>query len=308
VSPAGTKRKKQAHGIARAHPRWWPTWLGLALLRVSVFLPLAFTRAFGRVVGRAAKRVAPERRHITRVNLALCFPDKSDAERERLTDRHFAAIGESLFETAFAWWAPSHRLLALRRFRGLEHLEAARARGRGVIVVTGHFLNIDIGGQLLAATVPLGTTYAPPRNPIVARVTQGARGRYFQHLIHHANVRATVRALRNGEMIGHIPDQGGQGIDAHFFGQRAPSHIATAKLARMTGAPVVPHHPVRLDDGTYELRFEPALEDFPGDDLTAATQRINNTIEAHVRATPEQYLWSHRRFKPRRKGDPNPDR
>jgi len=300
------RRQHDPKGMALAHPRWWPTWLGLAVLRVAAFLPLRLTRALGRAVGRAAKRVAPERLHVTRVNLALCFPEASEAERERLADRHFAAIGESLFETAFAWWAPSHRLLALRRFRGLEHLEAARAQGRGVIVVTGHFLTIDVAGQLLAATVALGTTYAPPRNPIVARVTRSARGRYFEHLIHHANVRETVRALHNGEMIGHIPDQGGKGVEALFFGHPAPSHIATAKLARMTGAPVVPHHPVRLDDGTYELRFEPALEDFPGADLTAATQRINDTIEAHVRATPEQYLWSHRRFKPRRKGGPNP--
>jgi KDO2-lipid IV(A) lauroyltransferase len=309
AGPVGKRRRQtNPRGLALAHPRFWPTWLGLGLLRASVALPLAATRALGRAIGRAAMAIAPQRRHITRVNLDLCLPELSPHERDQLVRRHFAALGESLFETAFAWWGPERRLLRLRRFRGLEHLETARAQGRGVILLTGHFLSIEIGGQLLAERVPLSATYAPPKNAVMSALIGRLRGRHLQGLIHHSDVRATVRALREGAVIGHIPDQGGKGIEARFFAQPTPSHVATAKLARMTAAPVVPYHPVRLDDGTYELRFEPALADFPGDDLAAATQRVNDTIEGHVRAAPDQYLWSHRRFKPMRKGDPDPYR
>lgn len=307
-----TKRRKQdPEGLALAHPRWWPTWLGLGLLRLGALLPLRVTRALGRGIGRVAMAVAPERRHVTQVNLELCFPEYSDAERVRLIKRHFQAIGESLFETAFGWWASPSRLLRLRRFQGLEHLQAAHAQGRGVILLTGHFVTTDIAGQLLAAEVPLSATYAPPANAVVRRLLPALRTRYLRRLIHHGDVRRTVRTLRSGEIVGHIPDQGakkGRGAALHFFGHPASTHTATAKLARMSGAAVVPYHPVRLEDGTYELRFEPALADFPDADLEVATQRVNDTIEAHVRAAPGQYLWSHKRFKPAHKGDPDPYR
>jgi len=303
----GKRRKQQTpQGIALAHPRFWPTWAGLALLWGCAHLPLSVTRALGRGLGRAAMAIAPERRHVTRVNIDLCFPELAANERERLVIAHFANLGESLFETAFAWWGPKRRLLKFRRFRGLDHLETARAQGGGVILLTGHFLTLEIGGQLLAQRVPLKATYAPPKNPVMSTLIGRLRGRYLEGLIHHADVRSTVRALRDGAVIGHIPDQGGKGVEARFFGHPAASHVATAKLARMTGAPVVPYQPVRLNDGTYELRFEPPLADFPDNDLEAATQRVNDTIETHVRAVPDQYLWSHKRFKPFRKGDRDP--
>jgi KDO2-lipid IV(A) lauroyltransferase len=137
------------------------------------------------------------------------------------------------------------------------------------------------------------------------------RGRFIKRQIHHAEVRTILRALANNEIVQHGPDQApkhGAGIQARFFGQPVQSNTATAKLARISGAAVVPYHPVRLPDGTFELRLEPPLAEFPGEDLAAATQRVNDTIEAHIRAEPGQYLWSHRRFKPARKGDPSPYR
>lgn len=299
------------HGWALAHPRWWPSWVGIGFLRALALLPLPATRALGRALGHTLMKVAAERRSITRVNMDLCFPELDDAARERLVRAHFVCLGESVFEMAYGWWGPAAGLKKLGRVVGCEHLDAALESGKGVILLQGHFVTTDICGQVLGMHVPFTATYAPPKNPVARALTKRVRGRFIRRQIHHTEVRTIVRALANNEVVWHGPDQGakrGGGMRAYFFGQPAQTNTATAKLARISGASVVPYHPVRLADGSYELRIEPALDDFPGSDIAAATQRVNDTIERHVRSAPEQYLWSHRRFKPARSGDPSPYR
>jgi KDO2-lipid IV(A) lauroyltransferase len=294
------RRRRDASSVALSHPRFWPSWLSVGLLRVAATLPLAVQRALGRGFGLLLYASTRERRGIARTNLRLCFPELSERMRERLVRDHFRALGESVFEMAFAWWGSAARLRQLGHFRGREHLDAALARGRGVILLQGHFLSTDVAGQILAAEIPLTVTYQPPKNPVMRSLTEGVRGRFIRHQIHHAEVRQVLRALRDNEIVWHGPDQGARerhAVMARFFGQPASTNTATARLARISGAPVVPYHPVRCADGSFELRFEPALTDFPGDDLAAATQRVNDVLEAHVRATPAPYLWTHKRFK-----------
>lgn len=300
-----------AHDSALVRPRWWPTWIGIGLLRVGTLLPLPVTRRLGRGLGLMLLAIVPKRRHITRVNLRLCFPELDEDSREQIVRAHFAALGESVFEMAYGWWGSARRLETLGRIIGREHLDAALARGKGVILLQGHFLTTDIAGQILGMQVPFTATYAPPKNPVARALTEHVRGRFIVRQIHHTQVRAIVRALANNEVVWHGPDQSarrGGGVRARFFGQPAQTNTATAKLARISGAAVVPYHPVRLPDGRFELRIESPLEGFPGRDLESATQRVNDTIEAHVRAAPEQYLWSHRRFKPSRRHEPSPYR
>lgn len=264
-------------------------------------------RAIGRAFGLALYGATRERRKVARTNLELCFPELSQRERERLVREHFRALGESAFEMAFAWWGSAHRLRRLGYMRGREHLDAALAQGRGVILLQGHFLSTDVAGQMLAAEIPLTVTYQPPKNPVMRAMTERVRGRFIRDQIHHADVRRVLRALRDNEIVWHGPDQGARerhAVHARFFGQPAATNTATARLARISGAPVVPYHPVRCADGRFELRFEPALSHFPGNDLAAATQRVNDVLEAHVRATPALYLWTHKRFKRSREQDP----
>ena len=305
------RKPHHASGAALALPRWWPSWLGVGLLWLIGHLPLRIQRPIGRGIGLMLYALSRERRRITRINFRLCFPELDDRARERLVRAHFALLGESVFEMAYGWWGPARRLRRLGSITGREHLDAALARGRGVILLQGHFLTTDIAGQILGMEIPFTATYAPPKNPVIRAMTERVRGRFIERQIHHAGVRTILRALADNEIVWHGPDQvakHGSGIQARFFGQPAQTNTATAKLARISGAAVVPYHPIRRADGTYELRLEPPLAEFPGQDIEAATQRVNDTIEAQVRAAPEQYLWSHRRFKPARKGDPSPYR
>lgn len=306
---SGVRHQRRIDGTSLAGPRWWPTWIGLGLLWLLALTPWRFQLALGRGLGRVLHACARERRRIAAINLALCFPELSAAEHRRWLRANFEALGISLFEMATGWWGPERRLRRLGRIVGREHLDAALARGRGVILLQGHFLTTDIGGQLLGRSIPFTATYAPPKNPVMRRLTERLRGRHVANQIHHERVRDIVRELQANRIVWHGPDQSPSrktAVEARFFAHPALSSISTAKLARISGAAVVPYHPVRLADGRYELRLEPALDDFPGDDLAAATQRINDVLERHIRAAPEQYLWAHKRFKRGAPGAPDP--
>src|SRR5678815_4086885 len=142
-------------------PRHWPGWLGVLSLMVVARIPWPVQRALGRVLGSILRTSLRARRDVAARNLALCLPSMTPREGEALLREHFAALGIGVFEFARAWWgsiAPMRRGLQLE---GLEHLQAAHADGRGVIVVSGHFTTLEVCGRLLCDHVPLAGMYRP---------------------------------------------------------------------------------------------------------------------------------------------------
>jgi KDO2-lipid IV(A) lauroyltransferase len=282
-------------------PRYWPTWAGIGLLRVLALLPFPWVVAVGSVLGRLMRLLAPRYVRTARRNLELCFPELEREARERLLSRHFASLGIALLEVPLAWWSSQERLGRLAHVEGREHLEAARARGRGVILLTAHFTPMEMAGRVLASVTPVGFLYRPTRNEVLAYALERFRGAYGGHGIPYDDIRAFIGALRNRECVWYAPDQSYRKKGAEMvrlFGIPAATNTLTSRLARMTGAPVLPYFLQRLP-GTqgYRAVIHPPLEDFPSDDAVADTERFNHMIEAQVRLVPEQYLWIHRRFK-----------
>ena len=263
-------------------------------------LPWMWQRAIGRGLGTALRVLARDRREVAARNLELCFPGLDAAGREALLRGHFAALGIGLFEFARAWWGP---VGAMRRglvVEGLEHMQAARANGRGVIVVSGHFSTLEICGRLMCDHVPLAGMYRPHASPAMEWAVRRGRARYAAAMFPKQDVRGAVRHLKKGGLLWYAPDQDpsrGDAVYVPFFGQPAHSLTSTHSLARLSGAAVVLFRHRRRADGGYTLSLEPALEEFPSKDATADTARVIAGIEAMVRAAPEQYLWIHRRFK-----------
>ncbi|HEX4618096.1 MAG TPA: hypothetical protein VH135_00110, partial [Steroidobacteraceae bacterium] len=142
-------------------PRYWPTWAGIGLLRVLALLPFPWVVAVGSVLGRLMRLLAPRYVRTARRNLELCFPELEREARERLLSRHFASLGIALLEVPLAWWSSQERLGRLAQVEGREHLEAARARGRGVILLTAHFTPMEMAGRVLASVTPVGFLYRP---------------------------------------------------------------------------------------------------------------------------------------------------
>lgn len=296
---------------AHLHPRYWLTWLGLGLLWAASRLPLAWTRPVGRGLGLLIGKLAGSRRRIVAVNLRLCLPERTEAERERLVDAHFAALGAALFETAFAWFASDLRVRRLGTVEGLEHLDAVQARGEGVLLLTGHFTTLELGARLLAVHRPFHAMYRHVNNALIDDWMYNARARRTRLVpLPKQELKALVRALRNGRAIWYAPDQtlGGQsGLFLPMFGQPTFTITATARLAQMGRARVVPFF-TEVEGGRYHVRFQPPLENFPSGDEAADAARINAVIEAAARRSLPEYFWVHRRFKARPEGVPDPYR
>jgi KDO2-lipid IV(A) lauroyltransferase len=291
-------------------PRFWPTWLMFGSLWLLTRLPFSWQMTVGSLIGALALRLAGRRRHIAAVNLRLCFPEQSEGERQRLLKAHFDALGKGVVETALCWWGRSAQLQDKFCLVGLQHLQEARANGRGVILLSAHFTTLELGVRLLALRSPFHVLYRQHKNPLFEAVMQRARQRRFERAIPRDDTRALLASLRAGMPVWYAPDQnhaGPQAVFAPFFGVQASTLTATARLARLSGAAVVPFFQARLPGSeSYLLVLCPALQGFPGDDIEQDTARITRLIESVVREIPAQYLWVHRRFKTRPAGEPSP--
>ncbi len=282
-------------------PRYWPVWLGLALIRVVMLLPFPAILGCGRAVGRLAYLVSRREKHIARVNIALCLPELGPDAREQLVRRHFEALGCAVFETGLVWWESDERLNRWVRLEGTEHLARAHEAGKGAILLSAHFTCLEMGARALTMHTPTSIMYMVPRNPLIAELARRSRGRHAVRAIASDQVRDILRSLGENLTVWYAPDQRyteKMSAIVPFFGQPAATNIATSRLARISGARVLPYFPERLADGSgYVMRIGAPLEDFPSDDPVADALRFHALIEAHVRRSPEQYLWTYKRLK-----------
>ncbi len=274
-------------------------------MRLSIYLPVHLQMFFGRVIAGAIAPLTASRRQIARRNLELCFPELSEAQRDDLLKANMRTMGMLLIETALSWWASDRQLEKRVRYEGLEHLDAGLAAGKGVILLTGHFTSMELGGRLIMLKQPCYVMFRPLKNPLFNAVMVKARTYHSEGIVLQDDPRAMIRALRKNKVVWYAPDQDyGRklSIFANFFGNTAATVPATARMVKMSGAKVVPFIPRREADGSYTLTLSPALDNFPtGDDVVDA-QRINDLIEKEVRRSPEQYYWVHRRFKTQPEG------
>ncbi len=281
-------------------PRYWPTWLGLAFLRVFEPLPHRLLYLLGRKVGLFLHLFPTPFKRIARRNIELCLPELPEAERARILREHFAGLGCALFETAISWWSSNERIRRITMMKGLEHLEAAQRTGRGVLLLSAHFNSIEIGCRALAARLPLNVMYRPTKNELIGEFVHSRRAVQTKRAIPRDDVRTLVKALKEGDVVWYAPDQSFRKKGAQMvklFGIPAATNTATSRIAGMTNSLVLPYFFERTPAGGYQGTIHPPLEGFPTDDAVADTERFNRIVEAEVRRIPEQYLWIHRRFK-----------
>lgn len=282
--------------------------LVFALMWLVHFLPLGAQAAFGNALGRLLYWLIPERRHVTRVNLARCFPDMDPAARERLARAHFRVFTRSFVERGILWWAPRERVMRLVRLEGLEHL---RALGdTPAILFAPHFVGLDAGGTRVTAEVDLVAIFARQKDPRFTRLLLRGRTRFGrQRMVSRGEgVRAAIQAMRREKRpFFYLPDMDHgprNAIFVPFFGVPAATVPGLSRIAKLAGARVLPCVTTMLPGGQgYVARIEPPWEDFPTEDVAADTRRMNAYIETKVREMPEQYLWMHKRFKTRPPGE-----
>ena len=284
-------------------PRYWPTWMFLLWLRLAAALPWRVTIGLHKRLGWLAGKLLPGRRFIVRRNLEICFPDLDAREIETLTTRQFENVGAFLAEIALSWFAAPDRLAHLFRIEGVEHVHAALARGKGVVLFSGHFTTLEICVPVVKSLVPLfAFMFRTRHNELLNAFQSRCRKRAAHVALVNDDIRAMLRLLQQNAVVWYAPDQArvDTGELLPFFGEPAMTSTAPSRLARLSGAVIIPCFYRRLsDDSGYLIRFHAPLENLPTDDVTKDTERLIGVLEAFIRECPDQYLWTHRKFKDR---------
>ena len=285
-------------------------WTLRALMRAFSWLGPTGARFLSAPLGWLLWRVNPRRRHTTRCNLEIAFPELSGAEREELArqgNRHYV---RNILEGGVAWYWPEARLAA--RFDppvGPEHLDAARGAGRGVILALPHFGAWEILGLHLGPEIDGGILYKPGRNAALAALLLERRSRFGLAMLPATatGLRALYAALRAGRTVGVLPDQEpstGQGRFAPLFSRDALTAVLIPRLVQKTGARVVFAAAERTSRGRYRAHFLPAEAALYDPDIDTALAALNRGVAACVRIDPPQYLWAYKRWRHRPAGDP----
>jgi KDO2-lipid IV(A) lauroyltransferase len=278
------------------------------LLWLLHFLPLPVLGRIGNAVGWLMYYAIPKRRKIALVNLRLCMPELGEAERVDIAKRHFTAYSRSILERSLIWWAPFERIHGLIEI--VPKVPKAQLESSPTILFCPHFVCLDVAG-VAARVVPLATIYSPQKNKAFDDLLRYGRERYgpVRLFTRTDGIKPIIRALREGLPYFMLPDMDFGEKDATFvpfFGVPAATLTALGRLAGATGAKVIPVVATFLPNYKgYRVEFYPAWEDYPGDDIIAATRRMNAFIEDRVREYPAEYFWTHKRFKTRPPGEPS---
>ncbi|WP_295006913.1 lipid A biosynthesis acyltransferase [uncultured Dechloromonas sp.] len=281
------------------------TYILVGFLWLLHWLPLPLLRALGRGLGRLLYALGRERRKVALTNLRLCFPEKTEAEREALARRHFVAFAQAVLDRTLGWWASRERLERIIRIRGTEHL--TDPEGRPVILLSPHFVGLDAGATRISMYVVGCSVFSNQKNPVLNRLLYDGRMRFNPAVLlsRQDGMRKIVKAMKEGHPFYYLPDMDfgpKESIFVPFFGVPAATIPALSRLVRLTGARVVACITRQVEDG-YEVEVMPPWENFPGDSVEADTEFMNQFIESQVLRMPEQYFWLHKRFKTRPPGE-----
>lgn len=291
-------------------PRYWPIWLLFFVLRLLNFLPYQIKMALGKWSGRFIKLIAFKRRKTASANLHIAFPEKQPHEIENLLTDHFESLGISIFETLIVWSGNyrNNPQLCFERslvdYEGLDHLKSAQERGKGIIFLGAHFSNAEMMGMFLNLQADFSPVYRPHNNSLIDYLITQNRSNHqaenhYIHPIAKQNVKQMVKVLKQGQNLWFLPDQRYRAkghILVPFFNKPAKSNPATSKLARMTGAVVLPITLKRHHNNRYTFTFWPIIDNFPSGNDYKDTLRLHRLYENQIQSNPAQYLWVHNRW------------
>lgn len=290
----------------------WRNRAAVTAIRTLGALPPRTNHLLGQLAGRLLARLPGENRHVTRVNLDLCFPDQPVSYRERLEKLSLIEAGRATLEAAFIWRQPQKALDSIRRVDGGELLEAAVAAGQPVIILAPHLGCWELLNYWLSTHYDLHVLYSPSGLEAVDKLIADSR-ETFASSVHPATPRGVVglvRALKKGKMTAILPDQVPERSNTHFapfYGQPAATASLACRLIKQTNATAFCCFAKRLPGNCgYDIIVRAADDAIYADALDTSLAAMNRSIETLIDEAPAQYLWSYKRFRRRPDGRPNP--
>ncbi|UTV98140.1 lipid A biosynthesis acyltransferase [Marinomonas rhizomae] len=289
-------------------PKHWLSWLFMGGAYVLSFLPWSLQQGLGKFLGRILHATAKRRRHICDVNLKICYPEMNITERKKLTKAHFESMGKGTIETFTSWFQCQKKFQSRFTFEGQDVIDRVLAKGRGCILISGHFSPLDICGSQMPRFMDVHPIYKLQKNPVMNWVMERQRQAIFSKTIERTNMREVLKSLKQNKAVWYAVDQDygrKNSVFAPFYGHQCATIAHIGRIANMTNAPVVLYDYGRTDDG-YHLSLT-EIENYPSKDDVENATRINELMEAIIEPKKEQYFWAHRRFKTQEiPGTPSP--
>ena len=291
-------------------PKYWLGLLSFSLAWLVAKLPVGLQIIIAKSLGRLLLNLSAKHRKIVNINLALCFPDKTESERQVILHQNATMTGLGIIETAACWFSNLQSRSRQTQIQGQEHLEQALSKGKGVILLGFHMTSLEIGSQLLGKKFPIVGMYKPDKDLLLESMMCRGRLRHLKSLIKQNDVRSMIKALKANKIIWYAADQdygrNKAAVFAPFFGTPASTITATTKFAKLTGASVIPFTQKRINDGKeFLLEIHPPLDNFPGKDELADATQINFFLQEYLTKEPADYIWVHQRFRTRPPGEPS---
>lgn len=281
--------------------------LVLVFMWLMHWLPLPILGRVGAFFGSILFRLLTSRRHITLTNLRLCLPQLSEQERLLVAKRHFQVYTRSVLERGILWWASESRLRKLIQIDPAVPMQTIQSGP--TILLCPHFVCLDVAGVAVMLESSLCSIYTQQRSKVFDQALRKGRSRFRSvKLFSRAEgVKPIIRAMREHLPFFMLPDMDFGAKDAEFipfFGIPAATLTAAPRIAATTGAKVIPVIATMLPNYQgWKVAFHAPWENYPGDDMTAATLFMNQYIETEILNAPAEYFWSHRRFKTRPPGE-----
>ena len=281
--------------------------LALLLLWCLRWLPPRWVAAMGSGLGSMLFHWG--RRRVSLINLKLCFPAMTEAQREHIGRGVFQNLARATLELGRVWYSPVESALANVTLEDRHHFEMWQGK-KPVIVLAPHFVGLDMGGARFSQEYPeVFSMYSTQKNKVFDRALRRARQRFNNATLiaRQQGLRPVLKALKDKQPFYYLPDMDFGAKDAvfvDFFGVKTATVTAMSRLCEITGAKVIPLVTRQTTNG-YEARFYPAWEDFPTGDALADARRLNAFLEARILEMPDQYFWVHKRFKTRPPGEPS---
>ena len=280
--------------------------LSVSFLRLLAYFPYPWVAKFGEMLGHLLFFLPTKRKRIVLINLQICFPDWSEAQRLQIAHQVFRYVIRSFAERSIFWFASVKRLQKWVKVDDQAHI--AQLQKRPHIILNMHMMGMEAGAirlsDYLVETRQAGgvSLYTPMRNPYFDAFIKKARERFGARMLPRANQAHVLRSLiREGTTLQFAPDMDfglKNSAFVDFFGVPACTLTALSRLARVTGAQVIPMVTELLPNYQgYKLHILPAWENFPGESIENDTRRMNVFFESCIAPNPAQYYWVHRRFK-----------
>ncbi len=276
------------------------TFIFNTIFKLLSMLQLGVLHSMGALLGRLTYALSGRYASLMRENLQQAGYSLDDKQGRLLLSASVKEVGKGILELPWVWGRPYEEVLSrVLECRGLQHVQAARASGKGIIYLTPHLGCFEMCALYLAEQAPITVLYRQPRLRWLEDVMRRGRERGQAKLAKAdmSGVRLLYKALKRGEAIGLLPDQvpsQGEGEWADFFGRPAYTMTLVGRLAQASDATVVLVSAERVAGGSgYVIHFEPLLLDYS----LSVPQQINAALEKMIRAYPAQYLWSYNRYK-----------